>query len=106
MVVENVVVGPLRPPTRSGSGLRSHDASLLLYVAATRPLSDVGKRVMSCGFESEGVVPPSIGNVRSDMARLSSAVLLATSVFVFGWPSNGQLATMCVNGGSCVLRKW
>jgi hypothetical protein len=43
----------------------------------------VGETAMSCGFENGGVVPPSIGNARSGMARLSSAVLLAASAFVF-----------------------
>ena len=83
VMVEDVVVGPLRPPKGSGSGLQSHDASSLPYVAATRLLSDVGERVMSCGFEDEVVVLPSMGNARSDMARLTSAVLLAASAPAF-----------------------
>src|SRR5712691_7301711 len=101
VVGRNVVVGPLRPPKVSRSGLRCHDACLPPCVTATWSLTVVGERALSCRFKDLGAVPPSMGNARSDMEHLFLAILLAASER----PCSGLLVSMCMNGRSVVSEK-
>ena len=93
------VVGSLRLPKIIEARLQSHDASMLLCIAATWLCSLVlGKGMSSCRFKGHGMVLLSIGDARPDVACQSSAVL----PFTFGELSSGLLALLCMSGGSGV----
>jgi len=59
---------------------------------------------MSCRFEDQRTAPLSARDACPNMARRYLAML--PSGFAFAWPSDGLLASTCVDGGSGVPERW